>query len=226
MDITPHTEGPAEQPAMSAVVQAMPVYVQPRKRSLLGRIFLAILLIGLLGSLFLNFLLFAIVGVLGFGAAQTDGRVQEKFFSHQKLATNKVAILSIEGTIISGEGFFKQQIDHAIKDAEAGQLKALVVRVTSPGGTITGSDFIYHHLREFAKETKLPIVVSMGSIAASGGYYVSMAVGETPDSIFAEPTTWTGSIGVIIPHFNFAGLMKELGIAEDSIASGYLKQMG
>ena len=66
----------------------------------------------------------------------------------------------------------------------------------------------------------------MGGIAASGGYYASMAVGDTPDTVFAEPTTWTGSIGVVIPHYNFAGLMKEIGVAEDSIASNPLKEMG
>ena len=66
----------------------------------------------------------------------------------------------------------------------------------------------------------------MGGIAASGGYYVSMAVGDTPDTIFAEPTTWTGSIGVIIPHYNLADLMDDWGIKEDTIASHRLKTMG
>jgi protease-4 len=102
----------------------------------------------------------------------------------------------------------------------------VVVRVNSPGGTVTGSDFIYHHLRELAEKRKLPIVVSMGSVCASGGYYVAMAVGSEPNSIFAEPTTWTGSIGVIIPHFDVSGGLGKLGISEDSIASGPLKKMG
>ena len=66
----------------------------------------------------------------------------------------------------------------------------------------------------------------MGGLAASGGYYASMAVGDTEDTIFAEPTTWTGSIGVVIPHYNVTGLMKEIGVADDSIASNPLKEMG
>ena len=66
----------------------------------------------------------------------------------------------------------------------------------------------------------------MGSIAASGGYYVSMAVGHEPLTIFAEPTCFTGSIGVIIPHYNVAGFMEEYGLADDSIASHELKKMG
>ena len=113
-----------------------------------------------------------------------------------------------------------------MKDAVAGNLKALVVRINSPGGSISGSDYIYHHLRELNEKTQIPIVVSMGALAASGGYYASMAVGGTRDTIFAEPTTWTGSIGVIIPHYNIAGLMKEVGVVEDSIASHRLKEMG
>jgi protease-4 len=102
----------------------------------------------------------------------------------------------------------------------------LVVRVNSPGGTITGSDYMLHHLKRFAEETHVPIVVSMGGIAASGGYYVSMCVGDASDAIFAEPTTWTGSIGVIIPHYNVAELMKNWGIEEDNVASHHLKGMG
>ena len=76
------------------------------------------------------------------------------------------------------------------------------------------------------EKRKIPMVVSMGGIAASGGYYISMAVGHSPDVIFAEPTAFTGSIGVIIPHYNLGGLFDKLGVAEDSVASGPLKEMG
>jgi protease-4 len=75
-------------------------------------------------------------------------------------------------------------------------------------------------------EKQVPVVVSMGSLAASGGYYVSMAVGQRPESIFAEPTTWTGSIGVMIPHFNIAQLMADWGVEQDSVLSHPLKGMG
>jgi protease IV len=98
--------------------------------------------------------------------------------------------------------------------------------VNSPGGTINGSDYMLHHLRGLAKEAHIPIVVSMGGLAASGGYYVSMCVGDAAETIFAEPTTWTGSIGVIIPHYNIGELMKNWGIQDDSIASERLKEMG
>jgi protease-4 len=190
---------------------------------------MAFLLLGFLGSIAMNLLLLASLGLSGLAAAEDEGRVKEKHFALNHHGSEKVAILSIEGTILSGEGFFKQQIDHARKDIEEGNLKAIIVRVNSPGGTISGSDYMLHHLHklvEDSKRAKIPIVVSMGGIAASGGYYVSMCVGDAPDTIFAEPTTWTGSIGVIIPHYNLAELMEKWGIQEDAIASHRLKGMG
>lgn len=152
----------------------------------------------------------------------TTGGISEKYVSGSKSSSNKIAILSIEGVIMEGDGFVKHQIDR-IKEDDA--VKAVVVRVDSPGGTVTGSDYIYHHITKLREEKKVPVVVSMGAIAASGGYYVSMAVGDQEKSIYAEPTTTTGSIGVIIPHYNVTGLMQEWKIEDDSIASGPRKQM-
>lgn len=152
----------------------------------------------------------------------TTHGIEEKYFAGSKSASDKIAIISIEGVIMEGDGFVKQQIDRIREDSN---VKAIVVRVDSPGGTVTGSDFIYHHLKKLKAEKKVPLVVSMGSMAASGGYYVSMAVEDQENAIFAEPTTTTGSIGVIIPHYNFAELMKEHGVVDDSIASHERKQM-
>jgi len=197
---------------------------------------IAFLLFGLIGSVALNLLLLAAAGLAGLGAGDEEGRVQERFFpqnrperEQNRYGHDKVAILSIEGTILSGEGFFKQQVDRARKDIEAGSLKAIVLRVNSPGGTITGSDYMFRSLRKLLDDHRkehIPVVVSMGGLAASGGYYVSMCVGDTPDSIFAEPSTWTGSIGVLIPHFNAADLMQKWGIQSDDVTSHHLKDMG
>ncbi len=124
----------------------------PRRKSrVFARLFWVILVLGLLGSLALNLLLFVAVGVLGAGSLDDGGRVQEKFVSGNRSGADKVAIISIEGTILSGEGFFKQEIDHARKDIEDGNLKAIVLRVNSPGGTVNGSDYMLHHLRELVK---------------------------------------------------------------------------
>ena len=214
---------PEHGPSSPVMAQVAPGSSTPpprRKSRGFGMFFFMVLLMGLLGSLLVNFVLFSIVG---FESLDSEHRVREEYFSHNRRGTQKVAIISVEGAILDGQGFVKRQIDHAGKDDD---VKAVVLRVDSPGGTITGSDYIYHHLRELAKESKIPIVVSMGGIAASGGYYVSMAVGDTEDSIFAEPTTWTGSIGVVIPHYDLSGMLKEWGVKEDSIASHRLKTMG
>ena len=69
----------------------------------------------------------------------------------------------------------------------------------------------------------MKLVVSMGGLCASGGYYTAMAVGSTPDTIFAEPTTWTGSIGVVIPHYDLTGLLDKLAVTDDSIVSNALE---
>ena len=123
---------------------------------------------------------------------------------------------------MEGDGFVKKQIDRVKKDKS---VRAVVLRINSPGGTVTGSDYIHHHLVKLRNEKKIPIVASMGSMAASGGYYVTMAVGDQENSIYAEPTTTTGSIGVIIPHYDVTGLMEKYGIKNDSIASHPRKQM-
>ncbi|HEY2881973.1 MAG TPA: signal peptide peptidase SppA [Pirellulales bacterium] len=154
---------------------------------------------------------------------QTNPKIQERYFSLSKTATQKVAIISVEGVIMQSDGFAKWQIDQVRDDPD---VKAVVVRVDSPGGTVVGSDYIYHHLKQLREEKKIPIVISMGGVAASGGYYISMAAGPTPDSIFCERTGWTGSIGVIIPHYNAGQLLESWRIVDDSVTSGPLKAMG
>ncbi|MBX7165011.1 MAG: signal peptide peptidase SppA [Pirellulales bacterium] len=148
---------------------------------------------------------------------------KEKYHSLSKTAEDKVAIIRIEGTILDQDSFAKDQIDEVRRDTD---VKAVVLRVDSPGGTVTASDYLYHHLVELLAKRDIPLVVSMGGLAASGGYYVAMACGDRPDVVYAEPTTWCGSIGVVIPHYNVAGLMEEWKIQEDSIKSHPLKTLG
>jgi len=153
---------------------------------------------------------------------QRDGRVVEKYHSLSRTARDKVAIVSLVGPIMGGEGFIRAQLDQVADDTA---VKAIVLRVDSPGGTVSGSDEIHHRLAALAAERDLPVVVSMGGIAASGGYYVAMANGGREDVIFAEPATLTGSIGVIIPHFDLSETIKRFEIRDDSIASGPFKEM-
>jgi protease IV len=211
---------PPEHPTAGPIT-AQVVGPPPRRKShFFSRLLWVFLTLGLGGSLLANVLL---MGALGIGAADSDGRLQEKHYSHEHGAADKVAIISVEGAILDADGFVKRQVDRALKDDH---VKAVVLRVDSPGGTVTASDFLYHHLQKLRTERDIPIVVSMGGIAASGGYYVAMAVGDQTDSIFAEPSTWTGSIGVVIPHYNLAELLGNWGVKEDSIASHRLKTMG
>jgi protease IV len=101
-------------------------------------------------------------------------------------------------------------------------VKALIVRINSPGGTITASDLIYHEIDAFKTRRKIPVVAVTMDVAASGGYYAALAA----DTIFALPTTVTGSIGVIMLTVNAQGLMEKIGVAPLAIKSGEMKDAG
>ena len=153
---------------------------------------------------------------------QPAGQVAERWHSLSKEAPSKVAIVDVVGAIMGGNGFARQQFDRVADDPS---VKAIVLRVDSPGGTVAGSDELHHRLAELVRKRDLPVVVSMGSIAASGGYYVAMANGGRDDVIYAEPATLTGSIGVIIPHYDFSKALRRIDVADDSVTSGPLKEM-
>ena len=108
------------------------------------------------------------------------------------------------------------------KAAEDKDVRALVVRLNTPGGTVTASDIIYRELMLFRERTKVPVVAVMMDVAASGGYYIALAA----DTIVAHPTTVTGSIGTIMITANVEGLMQKLGVAANTIKSAEHKDMG
>jgi protease-4 len=127
-------------------------------------------------------------------------------------------IINLEGIIDSRRADdIAEQIKAAKEDIN---VKSLIVRITSPGGTVSGSDRIYNDILEFREETGKPVVSFMQGIAASGGYYTSVAC----DKIVAEPTTITGSIGVIFGHFVLKDLLEEkLGIYAVVVKAGERK---
>ena len=183
---------------------------------------------GRYGKLLLVGLIFCIVIIVGMWASYQEyfnppGGPLERYHSLSTVAPQKVAIINVSGAILDGDGFVKRQIDRVREDSN---VVAVVLRIDSPGGTVTASDYLYHHLKKLREDRNLPMVVSMGSLCASGGYYMAMAVGDQPDAIFAEPTTWTGSIGVVIPHYDLSGLLASWEIKDDSIASHPYKLMG
>ncbi|HBL48422.1 MAG TPA: signal peptide peptidase SppA, partial [Planctomycetaceae bacterium] len=138
------------------------------------------------------------------------GGPTEQFETGDQFAADKIAIISITGTIMPP---FTERILESIKTAdEDDRVKGVLLEIDSPGGLVADSHQIYHRLVELRQ--KKPIVVSMKRMAASGGYYVAMGAGEE-GVIFAEPTTWTGSLGVIIPRFDLSGLAENLGVVSD-----------
>jgi protease-4 len=139
---------------------------------------------------------------------------------------DRIAVVYASGEIVSGEGSDSQigseKISRAIRKVrEDEKVKAVVLRVNSPGGSALASDVIWREVK-LTKEVK-PIIVSMGDLAASGGYYIACAA----DSIFAQPNTITGSIGVfaVIPNLqNFFG--NKLGITFDEVKTGKYSDLG
>ena len=209
---------PPSQPSSNTPQAAPQVVIQPQNSAL-----------GKYGRYVVMALVLAIISLVGLQSKYQSyfsppNQPQEKYHSLSKEATKKIAIVSVSGTISEGDDFVKKQIDRVKEDKD---VVAVVVRINSPGGTVTYSDYLYHHLKKLHEEDReLPLVVSMGSMCASGGYYMAMAVGDQQDAIFAEPTTWTGSIGVVIPHYDFSGLLASYNVKDDSIASHQNKLMG
>jgi protease-4 len=113
----------------------------------------------------------------------------------------------------------REELKKAEEDKE---VRALIVRINSPGGTVTASDILYREILSFKERTHRPVVAVMMDVAASGGYYLALAA----DTIIAHPTTVTGSIGVIMLSVNAEGLMQKIGVAAVTIKSAEHKDMG
>jgi len=129
----------------------------------------------------------------------------------------KVALIEVVGTIEKSDDIVRQ----LKKYEDDNSVKALVLRIESPGGGVAASQEIYEQLLRFRERDKA-IVVSMGSIAASGGYYIACAA----DTILANPGSLTGSIGVIFSFFEFQNLMNKVGVKLEVVKSGKLKDIG
>ena len=142
-------------------------------------------------------------------------------------AGSKIAVIDVDGIItssVSEQGGYsmvtviKSELDRAKDDAK---VKAVVLRVDSPGGEVLASDEIYRALVDFQNDSGKPVITSMGNLAASGGYYVSSA----SRWIVANDLTITGSIGVILHTWNYRGLMNKVGLRPEVYKSGRFKDM-
>ncbi|MGQ9689362.1 MAG: signal peptide peptidase SppA [Desulfobaccales bacterium] len=140
---------------------------------------------------------------------------------------DKILLLDISGLMLEaprgglwsllgktvGPGRVKEELEKAGRDP---RVKAVVLRINSPGGSVSAADMIYHAIIRFKEERRVPVVACFMSLAASGGYYVAQAA----DEIVAHPTTLTGSIGVVAMKFNVKGLMNKVGLDQDTVKSG------
>ena len=143
----------------------------------------------------------------------------------------KIVLIEVEGLLLNARsgGFlqptenevsrFVQQLEKAEADDD---VRAIVLRVNSPGGTVSASDTLYQRLIKFREKSKKPVISSAQDVMASGGYYVALA----SDKIVVQPTSVVGSIGVIFNTFDFSGTLEKIGARSEAIKSGALKDMG
>lgn len=155
----------------------------------------------------------------------------EKVVSSEPRPEGKIALVDLEGiltrdhyeSILGSRESLVVSFVEKLKKAEADEdVRAVVVRIDSPGGDATTSDILYRELKAFKERTRRPVVAAFLGVAASGGYYVASAC----DRIVAHPTTITGSIGVIALHVSLAGLMDKIGVKATALKSGPSKDVG
>jgi protease-4 len=144
---------------------------------------------------------------------------------------DKILLLDISGVISEEKrrnlGFREEvsmvdELKEALKKAEKDKnIKGIILRINSPGGTVTASDIIHHELLSYKMRTGKRITACLMDVGASGAYYVAMA----SDEIVSHPTTITGSIGVVAMKFNVQGLMSKIGVDQETIKSGDKKDI-
>lgn len=119
----------------------------------------------------------------------------------------------------SKTALLKEQLSLAENDP---LIRAVLLRIDSPGGTVTTSDVMYQEIKRFQQRTGKAVVANIGELGASGGYYVAMAA----DQVLAHPTSLIGSIGVVMVHFDATGLMQMVGVKNNTLKTGEFKDMG
>ena len=201
----------------------------PRARSSVVWKILTVVFLGLFVlSLLYNLTSFS-RGVLPRARTLTDRNqnLEEIMVSATNASDNKIALIDVDGIIASGEidrtgldmvQYIKEQLKMAAHDTD---VKAVILKVNSPGGEVLASDEINKAITKFQDQTHRPVVASMGTLAASGGYYVSVPCRW----IVANELTITGSIGVIMHSYNYRQLMDKIGIRPQVFKSGRFKDM-
>lgn len=158
-----------------------------------------------------------IVGLAMFVGLLTLFSVAFSFGRWDRMGGSKVALITVDGVILDS----KEVIEQIEKHRTNPTVKAIVLRINSPGGGVAPSQEIHEELLKTRQTDKKPVVASMGSVAASGGYYIASAA----DLIVANPGTITGSIGVILQIPNVSGLMQKIGVKSVVVKSGRHKDL-
>ena len=186
------------------------------------------------------FLLFALIGMVAgckpsailIQPVSSNRGLRERIIQQDAgwFVSDKIAVIDVDGVLMNGRrsgmfgggenpvSLFVEKLDRAENDID---VKAVVLRLNTPGGTVSASDAMYHALSEFKSKSKKPVVGCMLGTAASGGYYLACGC----DRIVAQPSCITGSIGTIMQTVSFAGTMEKLGIKAVAIKSGDLKDL-
>lgn len=189
-----------------------------------------------------TFCLFAILACLAAGCGSGAGYLIRPVSAKDELVETvvsrdpglfvsaKVAVIDVDGLLFNQRdgGFFgsgENPVSLFIEKLGAAQadpnVRAVVLRLNSPGGGVTASDLMYRRLIEFKEKRKIPVIAMIEDVGASGAYYVACGA----DSIIVTPTSVTGSIGVIVQTFSLAGTMAKLGIEARAVTSGPMKDM-
>jgi protease-4 len=217
---------PATPTPAAAPVTSQPTTHPRRTSRRLLPIILLVLALSLLGNVILSVVLLS--GVLSPFDSESSASLEERFYLGDKDARDKVAVVRVDGLISESRIVYPvKQLEKAAKDK---RVKAVVLRVDSPGGTVYASEELYQCVvnvrdntgRRFPASGPKPVAVSMGGVAASGGYYVSTA----GSPISAERTTITGSVGVFAMLPNVAQLAHDHGVKVELVKAGGLKASG
>jgi protease IV len=211
------------QPAAAAPAPAgREVQAKPSSTRVWLKIIAALYAVSLLAA-------FAVIsGVDGAQRSKPDKMGLSKFAELGAAGKNAVAVIPVFGAIYQTDSSRvwergSQQIARRIKAAAARkEVKAILLDINSPGGSVGAVQEIYSAILRAKAETKKPFVARFGDVSASGGYYVAAAC----DKIVAEPGTVTGSIGVIFSASSFSGLMNKIGMRNEVIKSGKFKDIG
>jgi protease-4 len=244
METSPNPPEFIPPPPTPPPVIAAPPATRPRKSRgwMIATIILSVLLVGCVFIILAQLVTSALSFKHGFhgesfGTARDVGPKLDECMLENNKSLNKIAVITVDGIITSHESdeagnnmveVIKAQFDRARDDR---RVKAVILKVDSPGGEVLASDEIYKAIRDFETDEPTdhgkqgrkgkPVICSMGSLAASGGYYISSGCRW----IEANELTLTGSIGVIMHGWNYRGLMDKVGLAPMTYKSGKYKDM-